>query len=512
MRVKSVLKNSFYSIASYSIIFIIGLISRKVFLNYFSTEFLGYEGIFNNIFALLSLAEMGITSTITYNLYREVANNNTIEISKLMRIYKLIFMGIGFFSTLIGIILFPFLRFIITDNTVDWSYISYIYCFQLLALIINYFLSYKRILFVVSQMDFVCIRIDVTISVFASIIKIFVIIITQNYLIYLSINILQNFLSNLFVSIKYSKEFKIENKIAISKEDVKKWNIFKDIKNLSIHKVAGLIYGSVDSITISIMLGINAVGLFANYFMIVSQVNMIFSKFTNPLIPSIGNLIHSNDKEMSEHIDLFKSLDLLFFFIGSFIFISLFIIFQTFIEIWLGSKYLLPLSFVFFLSLNSYIVWAQATVGYYRNAFGNYELDRLYMIFSAVTNLVFSIILTYYFGISGIMIGTVIGHLFIWFGRIKVVFGVFLKTSFKEYLLTQLYQIVLVLLELGIVYYFTSFLPISFFGLIMRIILSLLVPNVCNYFIFYKSKRFVLINRYVGISFGILKQMTKKNV
>lgn len=71
MRIKNVLKNSTYSIAFYGVLAALGLISRKAFVYFLSIELLGYEGLFANIFSILSLAELGVSSVITYSLYQE---------------------------------------------------------------------------------------------------------------------------------------------------------------------------------------------------------------------------------------------------------------------------------------------------------------------------------------------------------------------------------------------------------------------------------------------------------
>ncbi|MEF9918853.1 MAG: sugar translocase, partial [Eubacterium sp.] len=160
MRIKSVLKNSTYSIASYGILAVLGLINRKAFVYFLGIELLGYEGLFANIFSILSLAELGVSSVITYSLYEEIVNDNEAEIAKLMMIYQLMYRIIGFAVTIIGIILFFFLPYIIKDNTINWNYVRIIYLVQLIATVCTYFLSYKRILYVTDQKEFVCVKVD----------------------------------------------------------------------------------------------------------------------------------------------------------------------------------------------------------------------------------------------------------------------------------------------------------------------------------------------------------------
>lgn len=74
MRILNVLRNTGYSITSFIYIALLGIFVRKLFTQYLPIEFLGLEGLFSNIITMLSLAELGVSTVISYNLYREIAN------------------------------------------------------------------------------------------------------------------------------------------------------------------------------------------------------------------------------------------------------------------------------------------------------------------------------------------------------------------------------------------------------------------------------------------------------
>ena len=71
MRIKNTLKNSLYAILSYFLLAILALAVRKVFIQFLSVEYLGYEGLFGNLFALIAIADLGIeTVTVSYTHLR----------------------------------------------------------------------------------------------------------------------------------------------------------------------------------------------------------------------------------------------------------------------------------------------------------------------------------------------------------------------------------------------------------------------------------------------------------
>ena len=50
--------------------------SRKIFLNCLGAEFIGLTGMLMNIMSFLTVAELGIGTSITYFLYKPVQENN----------------------------------------------------------------------------------------------------------------------------------------------------------------------------------------------------------------------------------------------------------------------------------------------------------------------------------------------------------------------------------------------------------------------------------------------------
>jgi O-antigen/teichoic acid export membrane protein len=196
----------------------------------------------------------------------------------------------------------------------------------------------------------------------------------------------------------------------------------------------------------------------------------------------------------------------LHFFIALFTSITFFAIFQPFVELWIGKQYLLALSFVFLLALNIYIGAIHEILYYFRSCFGNYESDRIYMILAAVINLSLSITLAPKFGVSGIMIGTDIGLLFIWYGRMKVFFNQYLKSTSKMYIIKHISWITLAGLEGLLTYWIASYIPASLVGLIGKLCICILIPNCINLLIFARTRNFLLIRQYLNQIYNILKK------
>ena len=116
MRIKNTLKNSLYAILSYFLLAILALAVRKVFIQFLSVEYLGYEGLFGNLFALIAIADLGIETVILYRMFPAFAKKDKEEINKIIAIYKLLYRFVGLAIFIIGICLLPFLKFIRTKD------------------------------------------------------------------------------------------------------------------------------------------------------------------------------------------------------------------------------------------------------------------------------------------------------------------------------------------------------------------------------------------------------------
>lgn len=111
----------------------------KLFTQYLPIEFLGLEGLFSNIITMLSLAELGVSTVISYNLYREIANDNKKEINMLMALYRYVYTIIGSFIFCIGIVLFFFLPIFVKGTNLPWHYVQLVYAIQIATVLSTYF-------------------------------------------------------------------------------------------------------------------------------------------------------------------------------------------------------------------------------------------------------------------------------------------------------------------------------------------------------------------------------------
>lgn len=509
MRTKETLKNSIYAIFSYLMLGVTTIFVRKLFVQYLPLEFLGYEGLFGNIFSLFSLADLGIGTLIMYRLYPAFASRDKEKIAKLINMYKYVLRIVGFAVLLIGSALIPFLHFIIKDNSLDWQYIYFVYMMRLVTTLCTYFLAYKRLLYTVDQCEYKCVRIDTICTFIAQIVNIAVILLFKNYILYLFINVLSSVISNCIVAIRARKEYNYVNRrVKVCKKEFMQEGFGKDMKNYLVQKLAGLIYGSTDNIIISSVLGIKSVALLDNYSLATGYINTVLNKIMNPFQASIAHFVHSEDTNRSE--ELFRMFDLVGFMLASFICVSYYILLNPLMEIWLGVDYVVEFSYVVVFVLNQYIAWNHKFLTYYRYSFGKYELDRNYILAGAILNVVISVLLAKTMGFAGIMFGTAVGNMGFWIGRVKVVYSEYLKENIKFYVFRQIQNFVLLILELFLMQFICYYIPSDILGFAIKLCLCLIVPNFINLVVFYKTREMQMALKYIRNISGIVKNKIVK--
>lgn len=487
---------------------VITLITRKAFTVFFPTEYLGYDGLFTSIFGLLSLTDLGIQELIMYRLMQSVGTKNVEKSVYYMNVYKQLYKIIGIIITFISIALIPFLPYIINGDNYNWNYIYIVYFFQLGSTLCTYFLAYKRIILVVSQQEYRCVIVETVCRAIANIIRILVIIFLKNYLLYIAVNLICTLISNIIIYAMANKSFpETKAKVKITLSDVKAEGFFTDIKNGFISKFSGVIYGASDNIVISMFLGLEPLAMLSNYTVISGNVQTLVIKILSPFQAAIGDKIYStNDKSLN----LFFMLDRIGFIIAATVCTSYIALFNDFISLWLGNNFLLSTGFVVFFSLNQYVSLNHQFLLYYRTTFGKYELDRNFILAGTLLNVVISALLAKPFGMTGIMIGTLIGNIGFWVGRTWAVYNTYLDSLIFRYIKIQIVNFITLFLEIFILFKICQNLPDTILFFVIKVCLCVTIPTAINCLRMLFSPEGTLAKDYIKNIFSIIFDKIKQ--
>jgi O-antigen/teichoic acid export membrane protein len=506
MRTKHSIHNISISIFSQVVIAILGFIARKVFLDSLGVSYLGINGLLTNVLSMLALVEGGIATSVVYNLYKPLAEDNRDKIIALIQLYKKAYVVLAIITLFISMALYPLLDHLMKDG-VPIPHIGIIYSIFVAKNILTYLNAHKWSLINADQRGYVLTRVNLLFQISTMVTRIIVLIMTENYVLYLILEFLlfalQNIMNGRIVNRRYSY-IKSKEKYAIDKNT--KNNIVENVKAMFFHNIGGYLVFGTDYILISSFISVATVGLYSNYTMITQQFSALVTPILGGIGASVGNLIatESNDKAYS----IFKISYFVNFWCYSLCVIFLYNLLEPFIRWWLGGSYLLNnLAFVFIL-LNFYLYGMRTAIGTFKSKAGLFVQDRYAPLIEGLINLISSLIFIKYFGLAGIFMGTTLSTITIVFWIqpcivYKQVFKRPVSSYFASYGLYLALTIATCVITTWICNYFV--LDGNFISLIARGVLSLLIPNVIFVAIFYKNSEFQYLTNVVISLITILK-------
>lgn len=494
MRTKLTIKNGVVALIAYAINFLLNLYIRRLFLMKLDSNILGYDGTIGGVFTFLTISESGIGAAITYRLYNALANNSLLETEKLMNIYKYAYRVVALVIFVLSVIAYGFLGFIF-DSRANWEAIRFIYSLTVVDIVAQYLLSTKRILFVANQKAYVCVMIDTFVAFVGAICRLVILIVIPNYKLYMIVTVLITLLSNSLITYLSYKEYPYVSKTAISIEDLREIQLFKDLKNYLAQSICYTVYGGVDNILAAKFLGVNYVTMSSNYKSIERNVTVVTEKMFSGLQSSIGNVVYS---EQNERVyEVFEELDLLNNLYSCVVVNCFIFLFQPFISLWIGDSFLLPTSFVLLLSLKIYANYNQRVVTLFRGTRGGFEKDKPFMFAAAVVNLLLSWALVIRYGLAGLEFGTLVAALLIWLGRTKVVFvELFSRRQLMRYVRQQA-RYIIVLTTSVITIKLLLILFSAEDSLWIRTPLSIACPFLIFVLVFIRSNEFNRVNNKI---------------
>lgn len=501
--------NMLTGLGGYFLNTVIGYICRIIFVRCLAAEYLGINGLFSNILSMLSLVELGIGSAMGYALYQPLAKDDKEKITSLMALYKKSYNIIGIVVALLGIMMIPLLQYIIAkpQQIVENIYIIYlVYLFNTAS---SYFFSYRSALLIAAQKNYIVSGVNYAITTIVSIIQIPILLITQNFMIYLICQSIGVFINNVIVSMWAKHDYPyIEKKNVKPITKKEKRQMAVNIKALTINKIAAMLVNNTDNIVITYFNGLISTGVISNYTLLTGTLGSITSQLFNGITASVGNLnaVENNKKKYN----FFRILNLANFWIYGWCCIGIFLVSGEIVKICFGQKFVLDMQIPLVLAINFYLVGMNNAVLIYKNAMGLFKYGQYLLILTAMINLVLDVILGKMWGMFGIFLATIIARVLTntWYEPYAV-FKYGLEKNFKEYIKIFLEYVVVLIFTGAVCYVLCGFCKYNnIINLILKVIICSIIPNIVFYMCYGKTQEGkYLIGAIKKIITGVIKKV-----
>ena len=502
-------QNSFFNLATglgaSLLVTFLSFITRTVFIRYLGTSFLGIEGLFSNILSVLSLTDLGIGTAISFKLYKPIEENDRPRILSLMKLYRQVYLIIGAVILVIGLCLIPFLPHLVKDYGRFASLglnAAGVFLIYLLSTASSYWVfAYKASFVRANQKSYVLTVVGYVVSITNSLCQIIALSLFHSFMLYILVQMCFTVISGIISGIVCDKRYPfIKEKTAESISRQEKKSFLKDCSALMLYRVHNVVINSMDNIVLSAMVGLDAVGLYANYLAVKGALRGLLDSVLSAIQASLGSIYTTGNLEWSRL--MFRTVNFLVCWLYGIGAIGLAVLLGDFITIWVGADYIVsswvhngvtittPLAL--FVGIEMYVIGHRQYLGTFREVMGLFQHMKYRPIASVLVNFVVLVPGIYYWGILGCVVSTVIAGL-----TTNMIFDPViickhaLKQSSAGYFLRNLIYIVITAAAGLLSWWVCSLIPVPGIpGFIVHGIVCVFVPSAMFLLCFFRTTEF----------------------
>jgi len=406
-RVHKSILNAEVNIMFYFISLIFAFFSRKIFLDCLGTEFIGLTGTLGNILGYLNLAELGITASIGYFLFKPLQQNNKKEIQDILSLLGYLYNWIGTIIFIGAFVVSLFFPLIFRGSELGLGIIYFTFYSFLGSSLIGYFINYRQILLSADQKNYLVAIYFQSANLAKIGLQLFLAFYFRNLYLWVAVEFLFGIIGCIILNWKINKEYswlhvdKTKGKLLLKQYP----EIIEKTKQVFIHRIKDFVLIRSDELFIFLFVSLKTVAYYGNYMIVVSKFISMFNAITGSVGASIGNLVAEGDKK--KMLKVFWEYTTIQHTIAATICFSLYNFIEPFIAHWLGTEYILDHRILIMLMFFLYISNSRGAVDAFNYAHGLYS-DVWSAWAELILNVSITIIAGMRWGILGILLGKIV--------------------------------------------------------------------------------------------------------
>lgn len=439
-RVKNVTNGIVMGMVNMAINIILPFVTRTIIIYTLGTNYVGLGGLFMSILSVLSLSELGVGAAVTYSLYKPIAENDVDKVNSILNLYRTVYRIIGLVIIGISICLLPFLDVLVAGELPEGMSLQILFVIYVANTAVSYLLfGYKKVLFTANQ------RYDLEVNIVSVswliqyVAQVVVLLVSRNYYLYVLVfpmaTILNDLISNYIIKKKYP-QYRCAGKV--DKEELV--GLAKNVSGAFLSKLGSTVYLAVDNIVISAFLGLTILGIYGNYYYIITSLIAIFAIVHNSLRPVLGNCVATEN--METNWNYLRVIDFVYMAVTIVCCACCMVLFQDFERVWAGESNMLPLSIVVLMVIYFYSGRMSSVLLVYQEAAGIWWHGKFIPLIAAILNLTLNIIGVQIIGLPAILLSSIITSVVVTLpGAIWVMFRYYFKK--REYVIQYIKSLIL---------------------------------------------------------------------
>lgn len=482
------------------VVSLVSLISTNLIISRYGSDFNGVVATANQIVNLLLIVEGGFTLVINISLFKPYTTNNQKKIDSIMSAASKTFKKISLLFFCLGFIASMLCPFIIKSSLPN-LYVFLIFLMVVFSTAYNlYFVVVSKIMFQVSQQEYIYTCITTIFNVLSGITTIILILNSVNMLfIRLSIMI-YSLINGLTIYALYKKLF---SKINCNVEP--DFNSIKGTKDVMIQKATSVIYSSAPILFISTFIGTKMTSVYNVYYSIYNIIKNALYSLVNAPVNGFGQMFSKYDKK-----DIFKRYKLYEYiiFLSTSILLTITLsLIIPFVKIYTRNVSDINYINIYIALLLCLIVFLEIIhipAGNIINVSGNFAKSREIQTKTSIILVFLLYIGGKLLNIYGILIANLLTNLILAYLEISFVYKDIFDTKLcpfiKKIIINIFVSIIIILLSNMIISEINSYFMFIVYGAMMTIITSVLFLIVNS--IFYKKdikELFQLLNKQIKL-------------
>lgn len=408
MREKKAIKNVITNIILQVILTVSGLIIPRLLMVSFGSEVNGMASSISQFVAYAALIEMGIGNASVVALYKPLATRDYRTISSIVASAKKMYVISGwiYIAIILGIAgCYPLLF----KEQFEFSFVfKLVICIGLVNAIDYFFIGKYKVLLIADQKYYIINLFRIVATLLLTLISIFFVYIDRDVIWIKGIAIFTRLGEGVGIYLYIRNKYPLINfrKNVLTKIP-QRWNAL-------VHQLCATIVYNTDIVVLTLCLPKNSlyeISVYSVYLMVLSVVSNLLGTLTTGINASFGDMFVKEEKErIRKTFDAYEFLFFIILFVLYSCFLVLIIPFVSCYTIGMNDVNYVRLSIGILFGLNGLTAQLKEASGVIINAAGKYKETQRYAIEEAVINIICSLLLVKTMGIAGVLIGTLISH------------------------------------------------------------------------------------------------------
>ena len=407
MRLKKAMLNITISMLYQIVALICGLITPRLILRTFGSTYNGVVSSAAQFLNLVSILRLGIAGATRVELYKTLANYDTVGTSRIIKAtenyMRKISLVIVFYAIALSLV-YP----LISNNDLPWYECTFIILIVSLNTFAEYFfgITYSTLL-TSDQREYIQASIHIMTTILNTIMVAVLIRLGGSIFVVKLGSAIVYALLPICMGLYCRKHYKLIRNCEADETALKQRGA------VAFHSIANIVHNNTDLVLLTIFMDAKIISVYTVYYLVVGKVKTIMSVFTTGMEAAFGNMWAKNEIETAKRN--FRLYEFSMFTFVSIVFSCVGILIVPFIRVYTkgvtDTNYILY-SFAILVTIteamycirNPYLTLVQAT--------GHYKETKNGAAVEAIINIAISIVLVNIVGLNGVIIGTLVANTF----------------------------------------------------------------------------------------------------